>query len=325
MTNVAHLGINPDESTAIRALLDRVLADPEMLDPSHLLEQATVLSHQLPDRVRQTFYRFKRDDVDAVLHVTGSPVLIGGPGPTPTRYVEEEPGFRLNDGQILHAFYGALLGEAIGYTSQRAGACFNSIVPMPELAEVHNSSSGSAHDFGFHIEDAFHPTRPDYLGLACMRNDEGAGTTVSSIDGIGAILTPDEIAFLFEPRFRIGHNPIHTTTGVVTEERQPILFGRPDRPYVRINYAALDWTTLMGWERDVLTKLLRHFETSKITLTLKGGEYVYINNFTTAHARDAYEPLPPGRSRWMSRLCFTNDLRRSSDRRETIGSRVIAA
>lgn len=325
MTSIHQLALTKGEASEVRALLDGLSTDPKLTEQYALLDQAHVLSHGLPSRVRRTFYEFKRYEKDSVLYVTGSPVLAEGPGPTPTTYVEEQPGFKLNDAQILHALYGSLLGEAIGYTSQRGGSCFNSIVPIPDLAEIPNSSSGSAHDFGFHIEDAFHPTRPDFLGLACMRNDEKAGTTVSSIDGVAEVLNADEIEFLFEPRFKIGHNPIHYTTGVVIEERQPVFFGRKDRPYVRVNFAALDWSALMGWERAVLTKLLAHFEARKVTLTLGSGDYVYVNNYTTAHARDAYQPLPPGESRWLSRLCFASDLRQSSARRESVTSRAISA
>ncbi|MFJ5231032.1 TauD/TfdA family dioxygenase [Kitasatospora sp. NPDC088391] len=324
MTTVLHLDVEKHRP-ALRELLDRITADPKLLDPRVFLEQAAILAAGLPDEIRATFYGFRRHESHSALHVTGSPVLTTDPGPTPTGYVEEQDDFRLNDAQLLHGLYAVLLGEPIGYVSQRKGACYNTIAPMPELAAVANSSSGHLHDFGFHIEDAFHPTRPDYLGLACIRNDERAGTTIADVDGLDQALTADEIAFLFEKRFPISHNPIHYTSGVVDEERQPVLFGHPERPYVRVNFAALDWAGLRTVERDVLLRLQEHFEKTKKTLVLGAGEFVYVNNYTTAHARDAYEALPPGRSRWLSRLCVMTDLRKSSHRRDTIESRAILA
>ncbi|WP_192881045.1 MULTISPECIES: hypothetical protein [unclassified Photorhabdus] len=72
----------------------------------------------------------------------------------------------------------------MGFTSQRNGSIYNNIIPFEELQNVPNSSSGSNKDFGFHVEDAFHPARAEFLGLVCMRNEERAPTTISCIDGI---------------------------------------------------------------------------------------------------------------------------------------------
>ncbi|MQS34268.1 TauD/TfdA family dioxygenase [Streptomyces katsurahamanus] len=323
-TSVLRLELTDSEAQQIRKVLDEVLLDARMTDQYYFLEQAQVLAHELPRRVREVFYGFKRNERDTTLHVVGSPLPLDDLAPTPTRYVEADTDYRINEAQILHGLYGSLLGEAIGYVSQRGGSAYNSIIPIPDLADVPNSSSGSRHDFGFHIEDAFHPARPDYLGLVCLRNDEEAGTTVSSIEGLDT-LSPAEWNVLFEPRFQIGHNPIHETSGVIDEERQAIFFGRRDSPYFRVNFAALKPDSLSGIERSAVEKLHDHLHANKVTLSLKGGEFVYIDNYRCAHARDAYTPLPAGRSRWLSRLCFTSDLRRSSALRSTVLSRAIAA
>lgn len=308
----------------VRKLLDEIVLDDKMFDQYYFLEQAGLFAQELPRRIREVFYRFKRTEREVALHVAGSPVLMHGIDPTPTRYVEMEPGFRINEAQILHGLYSSLLGEPIGYVSQRAGSIYNSIIPLPDLADVPNSSSGSKHDFGFHIEDAFHPTRPDYLGLVCMRNDEGAGTTLSSIEGIDN-LTTEEWEVLWEPRYRIGHNPIHETSGIIEEEQQSIFFGHREAPYFRVNFAALKIDELSGIERSAVEKLHEFLQRNKVTLVLGSGEFVYIDNYRCAHARDAYSPLPAGRSRWLSRLCVTNDLRKSSSLRAEHMSRAIAA
>ncbi|MCZ4099174.1 TauD/TfdA family dioxygenase [Streptomyces sp. H39-C1] len=323
-TSVLRLELTADEAVETRKLLDEISEDPRMTDQYYFLERSHVLSHELPRRVRETFYRFKRREEGGVLHVAGSPVLRDGAGATPTSYVETEPGFAINDAQVLHGLYGALLGEPIGFTSQRAGSIYNTIAPMPHLAEISNSSSGSKFDFGFHVEDAFHPARPDFLGLACMRNDEQAGTTVSCVDGIDN-LKPEERDALFAPRFNIGHNPIHETSGTVEENWQPIFFGRRERPYVRVNFAALDLADYSGVERGALQRLKEYLEENKATLVLQAGEFVYVDNFRCVHARDAYEPLPAGKSRWLSRVVFTSDLRKSAGLRSETMSRSIYA
>lgn len=322
-TNIRRLELDADEAAATRALLDEITADRRMLDQHRFVEHAHVLAQELPRRVRQCFYAFKREEATPVLHVTGNPVLADGPGPTPISYVELEPGFELNDAQILHGLYGSLLGEPIGFTSQRNGSIYNTIVPMPDLASTANSSSGSRYEFGFHVEDAFHPARADFIGLLCLRNDEEAATTISCVDGVE--LAPEELDVLFEPRFRIGHNPIHSTSGVVTEERQAVLYGRRDRPYVRVNFATLRPDQHQGLERRALEGLLSHFERNRVALVLRSRDCVYIDNYRCVHARDAFQARFGPRARWLTRVVFTSDLRKSIDMRESTATRAIAA
>ncbi|MGK4581605.1 TauD/TfdA family dioxygenase [Kitasatospora sp. HPMI-4] len=322
-THISTLVINEEEAAQIRALLDEISSDPRNLDQFHFVEHSHVLAQELPRRVRAAFYGFNRSETSSALHVTGNPVLADGPGPTPTDYPEERPGYLLNDAQLLHGLYGSLLGEPISFTSQRKGSIFTTITPLPRLSQVANSSSGSMFDFGFHIEDAFHPTRAEFIGLTCMRNDEQAATTVSCVDGIE--LTEEELDALFEPQFDIGHNPIHATSGVIEEDRLSVLFGPRERPYVRINFATLELEKYDGVPRTALEKLRQHFEDNRVELMLKTGDCVYIDNFRCAHARDAFEPLPAGRSRWLSRVVFATDLRKSRQLRQNTVARAIAA
>jgi hypothetical protein len=322
-TTVLNLEVTPSERVQIRSLLDDIMADRSMLNQYKYLEHAHVFAQELPRRIRETFYRFKRDEADPILLVTNNPTLLDGAGPTPTRYVETDEDYELNDAQILHGLYGSLLGEGIGFTSQRGGAIYNNIVPKPELEEVANSSSGSRYDFGFHVEDAFHPARADFIGLVCMRNDEAAATTISCIDGIE--LSPDERDVLFEKRFRIKHNPIHSTSGVVNEEKQEILFGHPERPYVRINAATVVLDEYEGLERRALEKVLDHFHRNRVSIALQSSDCIYIDNFRCAHARDAYRAQFGPNARWLSRVVFTSDLRKSRAMRANPLTRAIAA
>jgi L-asparagine oxygenase len=312
------------ESASIRGLLDELISDPDLHAPEAFLEQAHLAAQALPARIRESFYRFKRDEDHAVLLVRGNPVLRDGAGPTPQDFPETRPGYRLNDAQMLHGLYGSLLGEAVGFTSQRNGSIYNNIVPSPGLRQVANSSSGSAFDFGFHVEDAFHPARADYVGLLCLRNDEGAATTVACVDGLA--LADDERDVLFEPRFRIAHNPIHAdTTDLVEEDGQAVFFGDRERPYVRINAATLRLDDHGGLERRALAKLLAHFEQQRLALTLESRDCLYIDNYRCVHARDAYRAKFGPEARWLSRVVFTNDLRKSRSLRASVQARAIAA
>ncbi|MFJ4352972.1 TauD/TfdA family dioxygenase [Pseudomonas sp. NPDC089428] len=322
-TTIRHITPTLHEKQQIRGLLDEIIREPDMTNQYSFMEKAALYAQELPRSIRQVFYDFKRREDYSALLVSNNPVLGDGAGPTPCRYIELDNDYRLNDANILQGLYGSLLGEGIGFTSQRAGSLYNNIMPLPDCSEIANSSAGSVLDFGFHVEDAFHPARAEYLSLACMRNDEGASTIISSIDGI--TLSPEEMNTLFEPRFNIAHNPIHTTSDVVQEDAQAILFGHREAPYVTINAATLNLENYAGLERQSLEKLLGHFSENRVALTLEPTDCVFIDNYRCVHARTAFEANYGASARWLSRLVFTSSLRSSRKMRNSVATRAINA
>ncbi len=322
-TLVKKIIITNQEKQQIRGLLDEIIQVPTMTSQYNFIEKAALYAQELPRRIRQKFYDFKRNEELAALLISGSPVLLDGAGPSPSRYIELDNDYRLNDAKILHGLYGSLLGEGVGFTSQRCGSLYNNIIPLKELSNVSNSSSGSALDFGFHVEDAFHPARAEYLGLVCMRNNERAATTISCIDGIK--LSAEEKQILFEPRFKISHNPIHNTTDIVEEISQPILFGHSNAPYVKINAAALNIDEYDGIERQALEKLLRHFAENRNAVMLEATDCFFIDNYRCVHARDSFKANYGDGARWLARVVFASSLRKSREMRSSVETRAINA
>jgi len=322
-TTVKRLILTNNEKQQIRGLLDEIIKEPEMTNQYSFMEKAVLYAQELPRSIRKEFYDFKRREEFSALLVSSNPVLADGAGPTPSRHIELDDDYRLNDAKILHGLYGSLLGEGIGFTSQRGGSLYNNIVPLPGYSETANSSAGSVLDFGFHVEDAFHPARPEYLGLVCMRNDERAATIISSIDGLN--LSTEEIKVLFEARFKIPHNPIHSTSDIIEENAQTILFGHNDAPYVKINAATLDIEGYHGIERQALKKLLDHFSEHRIELVLEPADCVFIDNYRCVHARDSFEANYGDSARWLSRVVFASSLRKSRAMRNSVGTRAINA
>lgn len=322
-TKIIKLELLTQEIQQIRGLLDEIIQEPGMTNQYSFMEKAALYAQELPRRIREEFYNFKRSEDAAAIWVSGNPVLTNGVGPTPSRYIELEEDYRLNDAKILHGIYGSLLGEGIGFTSQRGGSIYNNIIPLKEHRKTSNSSSGSILDFEFHVEDAFHPARAEYLGLVCMRNDERAATVISCIDGIA--LNAEEKQILFEPRFKISHNPIHDTSDIVEETSQAILFGHKNTPYVRINAAALDIHEYDGIERQALKKLLNHFAEHRIAVILKTTDCIFIDNYRCVHARDSFQANYGDGARWLARVVFASSLRKSREMRKSIKSRAIRA
>lgn len=322
-TKIINLELLTQEKHQIRGLLDEIIQNPTMTNQYSFMEKATLYAQELPRRIREEFYNFKRNEDAAAILVSGNPVLTNGAGPTPSRYIELDEDYSLNDAKILHGIYGSLLGEGIGFTSQRDGSLYNNIIPLKEYRTTSNSSSGSILDFGFHVEDAFHPARAEYLGLVCMRNDERVATVISCIDDI--VLNAEEKQILFEPRFKISHNPIHDTSDIVEETSQAILFGHKNAPYVRVNAAALDLNEYEGIERQALEKLLNHFAENRIAVTLKATDCFFVDNYRCVHARDSFQANYGDGARWLARVVFASSLKKSREMRSSINTRAINA
>ena len=65
------------------------------------------------------------------------------------------------------------LGEPVGYVPEHGGRIVQNIVPTRHDADRQTSTS-SRSNLMFHTETAFHPHRPRYLLLLCLRGDPAA-------------------------------------------------------------------------------------------------------------------------------------------------------
>ena len=75
------------------------------------------------------------------------------------------------------------LGQPVGYLPEHGGDLVQNLVPTAAGAARQVSTSSSV-DLMFHTEAAFHPHRPRYLLLLCLRGDRAAVTTLSSVPTI---------------------------------------------------------------------------------------------------------------------------------------------
>lgn len=311
------------QNGAVNELLDAIYLERPLRFEANLLEEARFLAQRLPLDLQREFYKFQRHDAWLAVKITNNPIDPTQIGPTPQSFVETDPLYELNKAQILNALYAALLGESFGFSSQRAGKCFNNIIPLREKADIANFSSGSTFKFDFHTEDAFHPVMGDYLGLVCMRNEEQAITSITSVRLVQ--LTASEHEVLSRPIFKIRANPIHSLDDSIEYARVPILFGAPANPFMRINLATLDMIEQPPDVREVLVSFIRRLHHAAIGIVLGAGDCLYIDNFYSAHARDPYEPNYGPNARWLSRLVISRDLRRSAAFRNSVASRTICS
>jgi L-asparagine oxygenase len=93
------------------------------------------------------------------------------------------------------------LGQPVGYQPEHGGDLVQNVVPTRGATDRQVSTSSRV-QLLFHTEAAFHPHRPRYLLLLCLRGDPAAATTLSSVHELLPQLPPELVQVLSEPRFR---------------------------------------------------------------------------------------------------------------------------
>lgn len=318
---MSHLSITlgAEDLKAIEGLVQDIKLKVKKPTEENILASAHIYAQELPRVLRSSLHEFKAYEIaDAITIKTGG-FFDTSSASTPTDYVELNPDYLYNDMQIAHALMSNLIGTPVGYSSQRSGKRLNNIIPTQNLESTPNSSSGSKFNFGFHTEDAFHEFKGDYLGLVCIRNIECAVTSFVSMNEIK--VSPLLKAALFRPDYVIGNNPIHVLPDGHKLSRSSILYGSWGRPYMRINVS-----NIYGVDRNAqyaLEEFVEAMNAARECVVLEAGDFFYLDNLYTAHARDAYTPNWGSEARWLSRFIISQDVRKSAVARKDWRSLVI--
>lgn len=338
------LQLRDDELAAIDLLVSELACKYETVESAEFQRQAAVFAADLPRRMRGALDEYRSTETDAVIVLSGLRVSDTEIGPTPRerRATSDSP---LTLGYDI-AFYlvACLLGDPIAWATQQNGRLMHDIFPIRHH-EHEQIGWGSAAELEWHTEDAFHPQRPDYLGLLCLRNPDDVETTVAELDDI--VLGPELRDLLSEPRFRIVPDDSHrlsnanSPAGVdprarallhrsyefvehMAQDPEPVavLFGGMDTPYLRIDPFYMK--DVQGErERQALDSLATAIDSALSGIVLRPGDICFIDNYRAVHGRKAFRARFDATDRWLRRLNIARDLRRSRAHRISAGSRVI--
>ncbi len=250
----------------------------------------------LPAAVRASIERFRSHP-----HGSGALLIRGLPcgeiPPTP-----DLPTTRTaKDGTSERTLLGVakLLGEPVGYRPEMGGQVVQNLVPTRANSDRQVSTS-SAVPLLFHTETAFHPHRPSYLLLLCLRADGVAETTLASIDEVKADLTPATVRILSQPRFRTGIDESFLNGREnVLGPPVAVLGGDPASPTL-----TFDEDLMVGTDSEAqaaLTELGNAVAARHLRLKLQPGELLIVDNHKAVHGRGPYRPRFDGMDRWLQR------------------------
>ncbi|MEO7398198.1 MAG: hypothetical protein ABIW84_06515 [Ilumatobacteraceae bacterium] len=277
---------------------------------SQLADLAAERADQLPPGLRQQLTAFKLAPPPAgCLLLKGLPV--GTLPPTPRE--PTAPIAKSNATELRLLSVAALLGEAVGYGPEHGGDVVQNIVPVREAAASQTSTSSKV-DLMFHTEAAFHPHRPRYLLLFCLRGDVQARTTVASIHAALAFLDPAVVEVLFQERFRcaVDESYLHGRANVLGPPTSVLSGSLADPTMV------FDQDLMVGMDEeaddalhDLGVALMQHHD----GVVLEPGDLFVIDNGLVVHGRSPFTPRFDGTDRWLQRAFVVDDLAASAGER----------
>lgn len=338
------LTLDDHEIASVDELAADVMSAADLEDECELTRYLSFRAQELPLRLRRFLDDMKGLETTATCVVSGIGVDDVAVGPTPSHWTGEPRTQTIEREEVLLLMVGSLLGDVFGWATQQDGKLVHDILPIrgQEQAQL---GSGSEALLEWHTEEAFHPLKCDYLGLMCLRNHDGAATTVATVDDLE--LDDETRDVLCEPRFVIRPDDSHVArtdgphswtakqlrlleaararidTMCASPEPVPVLYGDPDSPYLCVDPYYMDTVTGDETARGALEALEAAVDAHLQHIVLEGGDILFIDNCRAVHGRTPFRPRYDGTDRWLKRINITRDLRRSRAYRLSADSRVV--
>jgi Fe(II)/alpha-ketoglutarate-dependent arginine beta-hydroxylase len=342
------LELSDSEIESIGALITDVAAEYKSVEDADFLNNANLYAHQLPWRLRSFLNDFRQvEPLPGFCIISGYPVNLSAIGATPTHWKWRSDAQSSLHEQLFFVLQGSLLGDIFGWATQQDGHLVHDVFPI-KGHESEQLGTGSEQLLWWHIEDAFHPYRADYIGFFCLRNPDNVATTIGTFDV--AKLDPAQVDVLYQPRFVIRPDESHQEKNesdlrranrqVVTQdsvntayetikkmntnpEKVSVLFGSSSAPYIRLDPYFMDPLEDDPEAQQALDALIALIDVSLIDLVLQPGDFCFIDNYRVVHGRNPFKARYDGQDRWIKRICMTRDLRKSRQVRASGSARVI--
>ncbi|MDH6145664.1 MULTISPECIES: TauD/TfdA family dioxygenase [Kitasatospora] len=317
----AALVLSEAERRQTGELADRLArTEPARTDDPRWLAAVRDASAELPARLLVELRRFRHDaGPDAVLLVRNLPVAPADGGrelpPTPTQPGSVERVAGTAAAVITAAML--QLGEVVAFRNEKAGALVQNVVPVPGQ-EALQSNAGSVL-LEMHNENAFHPNRPDYVGLFCVREDPTgqARLSTASVRRALPLLSGRSRRVLGEERYLTEAPPsFEGREGMVPAHA--VLRGAAEDPDILVDFSATH--PLDDEAREALADLRAALVRVTSALALGAGDLAVVDNRLAVHGRTPFTPRYDGTDRWLHRVYASLDHRRSRAVRAEAGA-----
>ncbi|WP_371784933.1 TauD/TfdA family dioxygenase [Streptosporangium subroseum] len=283
-------------------------ASPGLVDDPAWIGAARRGWDELPASLRHALRGFRRDSgPTGTLLLRGLPVRDPALPPTPVVNGSVQREATVPAALLMSIACG--LGDPTSFASEKSGALVQDVVPVPGREDFQGNAGSVL--LSFHNENAFHPHRPDFVLLICLRADHDglAGLRTACVRTVLPLLSSGAREVLGSPQFVTAPPPSFGAGAGDATTPHPVLSGAPDDPDLRVDLAATE--PLGPRAADALSELAELFDRTAQTFRLLPQDLVIVDNRVTVHGRTAFQPRYDGRDRWLQRTFVCADLRRS--------------
>jgi L-asparagine oxygenase len=203
--------------------------------------------------------------------------------------------------------YAHEFGHPVSYIQEQQGQLIQNIVPVHKT-ESQQISTSSKVELGLHTETAFHPYKPDYVILLCLRGDPKAITTYASLPDILKHVSTASKHMLMEKMFTTGIDLSFRTNGEEDREIPISIISKGANGRLSFTY---DVTVIKGesWiAKELLEEVQWAIEQCTQEIALKTGDLLVIDNRNTIHGRKPFQARYDGTDRWVQRVLVRKEL-----------------
>lgn len=221
-------------------------------------------------------------------------------------------------GEAVTYGLGKLIGEPIGYTTEKDGAILHNLIPA-KGAETTQSNRGSKVFLKFHNDSVydesgwFHTYNADFLVLYGHRADPEREAETLYIDAktICALLDGNDLAELRKPQFQMAAPSNFTLLlnngETIWSQPGPVVAGPEDAPEISI--AANGTRGINRGAEHALKSLLAICDRPehRVSVRIGSGQALLVNNRKGMHARSTFTPTFGPEERWLLRANVRRD------------------
>lgn len=193
------------------------------------------------------------------------------------------------------------LGTPIGYKQEQNGSLFQHIIPTHKT-EYGQISTSSKSNLELHTETAFHPYKPSFVLLLCLRGDKNAVTTYADDHDILSNLSSQTIEVLQQPWYITRIDDSFRTKGEPDSEFVLPILRKHGEDDWGITYDKYFMRGINKHAEDALEEFNSAIEKSTKEIVLEDGQLLVINNKNTVHGRRPFEARYDGTDRWLMRV-----------------------
>jgi L-asparagine oxygenase len=203
----------------------------------------------------------------------------------------------------------SLLGEPVGYAQEHGGDIVQDLYPLASSVGRQLSTSSGV-TLAFHTETAFHPHKPRYLLLLCLKGDPAAATTLCSVDAILELLEPSVRIQLSLKRYVCGVD--ESFGSGVAWATEPMAILSEDGEFT------FDADLMRGVDAEadqVIAAVADAVSRAQTSVTLVAGDLLILDNHRAVHGRSPFTARFDGTDRWLQRTFVVDSLTPSEGER----------